>query len=319
MTLRRYGAYVFGAILVAYALLYIPTGYYVVSPGEVRGLRDSVRVENVASVRQGDFHIVTVATRKTNAVVHLYGLLDPSSCLRPAYEVIPQGKDERQYFDESRRMMRESQETAKVVALKKMGYDARLSGNGVTVVNILPSSKAGEVLRCGDIIVGVEGEAVMLADELVHVMTRYRPGDLLTIEVVRGAERLDVQVVTGPHPEDPARAALGIQIETYNWHAVVPLNISIDTGNISGPSGGLMIALEIMEQINKGGSLLPVAKIAGTGTIAPSGAVGPVGGVAQKVIAAERAGIQVFFVPQENLDEAKSTADWYVPLRFSER
>ena len=307
-TLRGYGAYIVGALFVAWVVLYIPTGYYLVSPGEVRALRTAVRVQDGAPARGGDFYIVTVLTRKTNAVTHIYGLLDPSSRLRPEDQVIPPGTDEKRYFEESRRMMRESQETAKVVALRKVGYDARLSGTGVRVVEVLPSSAASGTVLKDDVIVKVEGQPVALADELLHEMKRFRPGRVLSVEVQRGGERVLLKVPTGPHPEDPERAAMGIRIETHNWHAIVPIDVEVDTGSISGPSGGLMLTLEIIEQLNRGGSLLAFSRIGGTGTIAPGGEVGPVGGVAQKVVAAERAGMQVFFVPRENLAEARAAA-----------
>lgn len=49
-------------------------------------------------------------------------------------------------------------------------------------------------------------------------------------------------------------------------------------------------------------------RIAGTGTIAPDGQVGAVGGVAQKVAAAERAGTDYFLVPQANAADARRAA-----------
>ncbi|MCR4398457.1 MAG: hypothetical protein NUV93_05790, partial [Firmicutes bacterium] len=99
-----------------------------------------------------------------------------------------------------------------------------------------------------------------------------------------------------------------IQVETFNWHAVIPVPVSIDTGNVTGPSAGLMLSLEIIEQLNRGASLAGGMRVAGTGTIAPGGDVGPVGGVTQKVVAAERAGMQVFFTPRENAGEATAAA-----------
>jgi Lon-like protease len=45
--------------------------------------------------------------------------------------------------------------------------------------------------------------------------------------------------------------------------------------------------------------------VAGTGTIAPDGTVGPVGGAAEKALAAEHDGAQFFLVPRDNADEAK--------------
>ena len=49
-------------------------------------------------------------------------------------------------------------------------------------------------------------------------------------------------------------------------------------------------------------------KIAGTGTISLDGKVGPIGGVEQKVAAAEGAGAEYFLSPPENYAAAKSVA-----------
>ena len=45
--------------------------------------------------------------------------------------------------------------------------------------------------------------------------------------------------------------------------------------------------------------------VAGTGTIAADGTVGPVGGAAEKALAAEHDGAQIFLVPKDNADEAR--------------
>jgi PDZ domain-containing protein len=49
-------------------------------------------------------------------------------------------------------------------------------------------------------------------------------------------------------------------------------------------------------------------KIAGTGTISLDGKVSPIGGVAQKVAAAEAVGAEYFLSPAENYSEALSVA-----------
>ncbi|MCR4398458.1 MAG: PDZ domain-containing protein, partial [Firmicutes bacterium] len=206
---RRYGAHLVGAVIVVYAALAVPTGYYIVSPGEVRPLTPSVVVENAVPGRQTGFHLVTVETRKTNAVLHLWGLIDPYSRLRRSEEFLPPGRTEKEYFEEMGRMMKESQETAKVVALRKMGYDARLSGGGVRVVSVLPSGGASGVLMPGDIIVGLDGRETLLADDLIHEMSKRAPGQSVTLEVLRQGGKIKVTAPTGPHPEDPERAALG--------------------------------------------------------------------------------------------------------------
>ena len=49
--------------------------------------------------------------------------------------------------------------------------------------------------------------------------------------------------------------------------------------------------------------------MAATGELAANGAVGPIGGVRQKVITVERAGAKVFLVPKENAAEASAHAN----------
>jgi PDZ domain-containing protein len=49
--------------------------------------------------------------------------------------------------------------------------------------------------------------------------------------------------------------------------------------------------------------------IAGTGSIFPDGQVGAIGGVEEKVVAAERAGATIFFVPADNAASARAVAD----------
>ena len=49
-------------------------------------------------------------------------------------------------------------------------------------------------------------------------------------------------------------------------------------------------------------------KIAGTGAIDASGKVYPIGGVQEKVVAAQRSGAVLFFVPHDNAADARSVA-----------
>jgi len=100
---------------------------------------------------------------------------------------------------------------------------------------------------------------------------------------------------------------LGILLRVHPEKAVLPIPVRCSLENISGSSGGLMLALQIY------GTLHPDRKgtqriAAGTGTIGYNGAVGPVDGAEQKVIAADRAGLHVFLVPRLNYSEAAAAA-----------
>ena len=64
-------------------------------------------------------------------------------------------------------------------------------------------------------------------------------------------------------------------------------NVTVNTDEIGGPSAGFMFSLEIYNQLTED-DLTRGYNIAGTGTIAPNGKVGEIGGIHQKVIAADK-------------------------------
>ena len=74
-----------------------------------------------------------------------------------------------------------------------------------------------------------------------------------------------------------------------------------------GPSGGLVFALAVADALTPG-DLTRGHKIAATGTIALDGTVGRIGGVEQKVRAAEHVGADVFLVPFDEQAQAKAVA-----------
>jgi PDZ domain-containing protein len=92
-----------------------------------------------------------------------------------------------------------------------------------------------------------------------------------------------------------------------NWQPLLPLEIDIDTGPVIGPSAGMMFVLELLDRLVPE-NLTGGKNIAGTGTISLNEKVGAIGGVKQKVAAAEMAGIKYFLVPEENYEEAADVA-----------
>jgi Lon-like protease len=76
--------------------------------------------------------------------------------------------------------------------------------------------------------------------------------------------------------------------------------ISFDLGEqIGGPSAGLVFSLAIYDKITPG-ALLDGRRVAGTGTIDAEGRVGSIGGIQQKIAAAQSGGASVFLVPAPN-------------------
>ncbi|WP_104820856.1 S16 family serine protease [Kitasatospora sp. MMS16-BH015] len=86
------------------------------------------------------------------------------------------------------------------------------------------------------------------------------------------------------------------------------VKVTVDLGDIGGPSAGQMLALGIVDELagdGQGGDLSGGKVIAGTGTIDADGTVGAVGGVPLKTQAAARDGATVFLVPKGECTDAK--------------
>jgi S1-C subfamily serine protease len=56
----------------------------------------------------------------------------------------------------------------------------------------------------GDVIVAVEGERIVGESDLSELISRRRPGETVTLEIVRGGERQQIEVSLEPRPENPS-------------------------------------------------------------------------------------------------------------------
>jgi len=210
--------------------------------------------------------------------------------------------DMEEYVQIMREMMEESQMMAQAVAFEQAGYETEITAEGVEVVNILPESRGRDLLVEGDVIVGVDGREIDLAREVVDRVQAREIGEIVELEILRGEDRITLEVPTVEHTEEPGKAAIGVLIRSYNLQYDLPFEVKIDTRDIIGPSAGVMFSLEILNQILEE-DITRGRRIAGTGTINLEEEIGPISGVRHKILAAERDGADAFIIPTANRDE----------------
>jgi PDZ domain-containing protein len=100
----------------------------------------------------------------------------------------------------------------------------------------------------------------------------------------------------------------GYPVDTDGTKVKLPFPVEINHQKTDGgPSAGLMFTLGVYDKLTSH-DLTGGRKIAGTGTINLDGKVGSVGGIPQKVVAAERAGAQYFLSPSGNYQVALTYA-----------
>jgi PDZ domain-containing protein len=134
------------------------------------------------------------------------------------------------------------------------------------------------------------------------------PGDELALTIERDSEERSVTVDTVENPNEPGVAFLGVAMEEADYDFDTDIEVRFKTGEIAGPSAGLMFTLALYDQLTPD-DLTGGRKIAGTGTIGCDGVVGPIGGIEQKIAGAEQAGAEVFLVPDGNVEAARGIAD----------
>lgn len=295
------------AAVVSAALIRVP--YFLLSPGSVRDTQKVIRVDDARSFdNPGEIAFATVSLQRATALGAALGWLDDSVDVVDEDKILG-GQSEKQNRQENMRDMTDSKQVATAVALKRLGYDVTTTGTGAAVVAVAQSTPAEGLLNPGDVVVGADHNEVHLAEDLVAAIGSHKPGEQIELEVQRAGEGATkrILVVLASRPNEPDKALLGVSSVTRDLQFHFPIDVSIDSGDVSGPSAGLAFTLGVMDRLVPQ-SLTGGLKVATTGTIDTRGNVGPVGGVQQKTIAVRRAGVDLFLVPRSEYDEAKKYA-----------
>jgi Lon-like protease len=247
-------------------------------------------------------YMVDIVIRKASLFERLFPGIHGGASLVPAKEFNPENLPDRVRRQESLAQMSISQQVATAVALRALGH--RVESQGVEVTEVQVGAPADGPLEPGDVIVEAEGTKVTTPEELREVMQDVEPGESVRLRIERGGTERAVTVGTRASPEDPSSAIMGILIQP---EFEFPVDISIDAGDIGGPSAGLAFALDIYDEL--GEDIDEGRKIVVTGALDEDGTVDPIGGIKQKTYAAHEADADLFLVPDENLEGARRYAE----------
>ena len=99
-----------------------------------------------------------------------------------------------------------------------------------------------------------------------------------------------------------AKNLLARRYPTIDTSRLSDSSITVKLPDTGGPSGGLIFSLGLIELLTPE-DLLQGRKISGSGTISANGSVGAIGGIAEKIIAAKKAGASILFASRSNCDE----------------
>ncbi len=190
-----------------------------------------------------------------------------------------------------------SQDAATAVALTELDVD--YDDTSIEVVYVEPGQPAEDKLEVRDIF-RADRRATDPSHRGHHRRDRpARGASPLTFRMLRGRELVEVEI-TPRQIEGDLRIGVAAGDRASSSRSRCG---STSTPTSGAPVPGLMFSLAIYDTLTKG-SLTGGEMVAGTGSIDASGAVGPIGGVQQKIAGARDDGADLFLVPPDNCEEA---------------
>ncbi|UXM90378.1 PDZ domain-containing protein [Paenarthrobacter sp. JL.01a] len=219
--------------------------------------------------------------------------LDNSKAVYPEELIYPKGTTAEQTVQQGEIDMQTSQENAVAAALRQLEipFEQRLDVAGLSD----PSPSAGKIKE-GDRLKTINGKAIT---SMAVVQAELAAGAGAPVAVVVERNGALVTETVTPTKNQADRYVLGVLLSS---DFTFPFDVSISLDNVGGPSAGMMFALGIVDNLTPG-DLTGGKHVAGTGTITADGAVGAIGGIAQKMIGARQHGATMFLAPAANCSD----------------
>jgi len=289
-----------GLLVVAVAAAgWLRLPYYGEGPGRAREIAPLIRIEGAERYDSGGtFVMTTVRYYQLTPLSALRVWIDDAWRVRSQDEIYPPGIDRQQEERRAVSEMDQSQLHATYVVLSRLsGYPDDTRGRGVLVESTYPGCPAEGQLFPGDLVVAIDGEPVASGTALSDTLAGMRVGVAFTMRIEVADEVREIELRRERCIEDRSRAYVGA-----GFVDAFPFDVRMENQEVGGPSAGLMFALGLYDLLTPG-DLTAGHTIAGTGTLGLDGVVGPIGGIVDKAIAAERSGASIFLVPSDNLGE----------------
>jgi PDZ domain-containing protein len=304
--LRRVWLLVPLAAALAAVTIYLP--YYSIGPGPAKAVQPLIRFDDRPRYEsEGSFVLTSVRFDQLTAYGIVVAWLDPGVSVVPRSDLFSPGETAEQELERSISQMDQSKLDAAFVVLEELTDYPEEHGDGVLIESVVEGCAADGELFPGDIVQAIDGTEVEDVGDARRIIRTTTSGAQLTFDVTVDGEPETVSLTREPCGGSE-RPLVGVSmIERF------PFDVRIQSGSIGGPSAGLAWALALYDLLTPG-DLTGGRTIASTGQLGIDGTVYPIGGAADKVVAAESAGATVLMLPGSNVEEARSAGESEIEL-----
>lgn len=283
----------------------LPVPYVIERPGPAIDVLGEYQDEDILSIDGAETHPTDGALMMTTVSVDggpgyrvtpvevIGAWFDSSKMVLPREAVFPEEQTKEQTTLTNTAAMSTSQQGAVAVALDELGMKY---SDVVMIAGVEDGGAAEDVLEGGDVIVSVGGRTAGDVEGYQRLIEAVPAGEPIPMVVRRGGEETSLEV---PTKEEDGVPRMGVVLAAGHEF---PMDVDISVGGIGGPSAGMIFSLSVYDQLTPG-ALTGGHRIAGTGTISDDGAVGPIGGIRQKMVGAADSDAEYFLAPSANCDE----------------
>ncbi len=281
------------------AAFIVPLPYYIESPGGAQDIRTVLSVDGETDSEDGSYNFTYITMMPATFASLVHAWVTPFTDVHSKAEVTG-GASTEDFTRINNFFMETSQNMAEYQALTLAGEDISMDYLGVYVLQIMEDSTFQGVLHIADTVTEVNGQNFESSRDLIDYVSQQGLGDDVEVTFQSNGETLTEkgQIIK----LDNGKNGIGISL-TDHTKVVSSHDVAFSTAGIGGPSAGLMFTLSIYTQIADP-DLRAGRHIAGTGTIEKDGLVGDIGGIDKKVVSAANSGAEIFFAPDNPVDEA---------------
>ena len=279
-------------------LAIVKVNYSITTPAKVDEVENIITIENGATLN-GTINVTSVYSyERVSLLTYLIAHTNKYAEIEPPYEYANISYQD--FYISGKIDKRNSVHHSIIAGYNAAGYELNYDFDGYYVIATF--SFTSDSVQVGDKILAVNDVELTPELSFYDACNKYGTKEL-KLKVIKYGETTPSDIIVNLQTiEEDGEIFYSYGVNTTISY--IPkitencpkFNILWDKINSLGGSGGLLQSFYIYESLT-GGKLSNGFKIAGTGTIDKDGNVGLIGGIKQKIIAAEFSDVDVFIVP----------------------
>lgn len=278
-------------ICVLLIIFKIPVNCYIITGGGTFSANSRIEVEK-GYKSKGSLNLAYVSELEGNILTYLMSYIIPSYERENLEDYQANDKESVEDIEfRSSLMLKNANNNAIKIAYTKAGKKINEKERKNYIIYTIKGDNTN--LKVGDEIISIDGKKYKDLKEIREYINTRKENDVIKFKVKRNNKILDKTATI--YKEDNILYA-GIGMETFITYDIDPkIDLKFKRSE-SGPSGGLITALEIYNQLTKE-DITKNRKIVGTGTIESDGTVGQIDGIKYKLKGAVKAHADIFLAP----------------------